>query len=373
VTQMLDPEVKPSPAREFVHKGKGCLAVVVAFGVLVFGGYFVYDRAHQFLSSFGEVPDYTGAGKAAVTITVPEGASLDQIGGILVDADVIKSTKAWDEAVRSEVRATSVQAGRYIMRTQMSAQDALALLINPGESRVRVQFTIKEGLRLTQQVDELAAETKIPKKDFQAALKKPKDLGLPRYVKNNPEGVLFPETYELTSEATAKSTLQQMVRQYKTVTSEIDLERQAKKLGRSPYDVLIVASIIEREVRNPADGPKVARVIYNRLDKGMKLGLDSTVIYAENLKTNTTTAKDRASDSPYNTYQHKGLPPGPISAPGKAALEAAANPADGKWLYFVTVNFDTGETKFAETETQFEKIRQEFVAYCRSNPGKCDS
>ncbi len=373
MTQILDPEVKPSPGKEFVHKGKGCLAVVVALGVLVFGGYFVFDRAHDFLTSFGEVPDYTGAGKAAVTVTVPDGASLDQIGGILVDADVIKSTKAWDAAVGSEERATSVQAGRYIMKTQMAAKDALALLINPGESRVRVQFTIKEGLRLSQQVDALVSQTKIPKAQFQAALKKPKDLGLPSYVKNNPEGVLFPETYELTAEATATSTLQQMIRQYKSVADDVDLEAQAKKLKRSPYQVLIVASIIEREVRNPDDGPKVARVLYNRLDKGMKLGLDSTVIYAGNLKTNTTTPADRANPSKYNTYAHKGLPPGPISAPGKAALEAAANPADGKWLYFVTVNFDTGETKFAETEAQFEQIRQEWVSWCTAHPGKCDS
>jgi UPF0755 protein len=370
---MLDPEVKPSPAREFLHKGKGCLAVVVALGILVFGGYFVYDRAHDFLSTFGQVPDYTGAGKSSVTVTVPEGASLDEIGGILVDADVIKSTKAWDEAVRSEERATSVQAGRYIMRTQIPAEDALALLINPGESRVRVQFTIKEGLRLSHQVDALAAGTRIPKAQFQAALKKPKDLGLPRYVKNNPEGVLFPETYELTASATAKSTLQQMVRQYKTVAAEIDLEARAKALKRKPYEILIVASIIEREVRHEEDRAKVARVIYNRLDEGMKLGMDSTVAYAENLKTTTTTPQDRDSDSPYNTYKFKGLPPGPISAPGKAALEAAANPEDGKWLYFVTVNLDTGETKFAETEEEFEKIRQEFVAYCRANPGKCES
>lgn len=373
MTQMLDPEVEPSPAREIAHKGKGCLAVIVSLAILVFGGYFLYDRAQNLLSSFGEVPDYPGPGKTAVTITIPDGSSLDAIGAILVDNDVIKSTKAWDQAVRSEERATSVQAGRYLMKTQLPAIDALRLLINPGESRVRVQFTIPEGLRLTEQVDALAAGTKIPKAQFQAALKKPKNLGLPKYVGNNPEGVLFPETYELTAEATATSTLKQMVNQYKAMTKQLELEAQAKRLKRDPYDLLIVASIIEKEVRASGDRPKVARVLYNRLDQGMPLGLDSTVIYAENLKTNTTTPKDRASNSPYNTYKRKGLPPGPISAPGRAALEAAANPADGKWLYFVTVNFDTGETKFAETEADFEKIRQEFVNYCRSNPGKCDS
>src|SRR3954447_22973352 len=176
---MLDPEVKQSPAREVMHKGKGCLAVVVALAVLVVGGYVLYDRASSFFTTFGEVPDYPGPGKSAVTVIVPDGASLDQIGGILVDADVVKSTKAWDQAVQSEERATSIQAGRYLMKTQMAAKDALSLLINPGESRVRVQFTIPEGLRLSQQVDALAKGTKISKAQFQAALKKPKSLGLP--------------------------------------------------------------------------------------------------------------------------------------------------------------------------------------------------
>ena len=134
-----------------------------------------------------------------------------------------------------------------------------------------------------------------------------------------------------------------------------------------------MASIIEREVNKDEYRAKVARVLYNRLAKEMQLGLDSTVIYAEKLKTNTTTPKDRASKSPYNTYRYKGLPPGPISAPGKTALEAAANPANGKWLYFVTVNFDTGETKFATTEEDFNKIRQEFQNWCQAHPGRCDT
>jgi UPF0755 protein len=291
----------------------------------------------------------------------------------LVDKDVVKSRKAWDRAVRSEERATSVQAGRYLMKTQMKAIDALRLLINPGSSKIRLQFTIPEGLRLSAQVDALAKRTKIKKSSYKDVLAKPKPLKLPKYAKKRPEGFLFPDTYELTADSTATSTLKQMVTQYKSVTREIEFEAAAKKLKRKPYDVLIVASIIEREVNKEEYRAKVARVLYNRLDKGMKLSLDSTVIYAENLKTNTTTKTDRASKSKYNTYRYKGLPPGPISAPGKAALEAAANPEKGKWLYFVTVNFDTGETKFAENQADFEKIRQEFQTWCQSNPGRCDS
>jgi UPF0755 protein len=370
---MLDPEVPPSQSKEIARTAKSCFAVFVAAAVLVLGGYFVWDKASTFLSTFGEVPDYPGPGTTKILLDVPEGASLDVIGGILVDRDVVKSRKAWDRAVRTEERATSVQAGRYLMKTQMKAIDALRLLINPGSSKIRLQFTIPEGLRLSAQVDALVKGTKIKKSAYRAALEKPKALKLPKYAKQRPEGFLFPDTYELTADSTATSTLTQMVEQYKGVTREIEFEADAKEIKRKPYDVLIVASIIEREVNKEEYRAKVARVLYNRLDKGMKLSLDSTVIYAEDLETNTTSKKDRASKSKYNTYRYKGLPPGPISAPGKAALEAAANPEKGKWLYFVTVNFDTGETKFAENQADFVKIRQEFQTWCQSNPGRCDT
>ena len=132
MSSMLDPEVQPSQTKEMIRTGKGCLAVLVAAAVLMFGGYFVWDKASTFLSSFGEIPDYPGPGNAKILVDVPEGASLDVIGGILVEKDVVKSRKAWDRAVRGEERATSVQAGRYLMRTQMQAIDALRLLINPG-------------------------------------------------------------------------------------------------------------------------------------------------------------------------------------------------------------------------------------------------
>ena len=167
---MLDPEVKPSPAREIVHKGKGCLAVILAAAVLAFGGYFVWDKATTFVATLGEVPDYPGPGNAKVTISIPAGSSLDVIGGILIRADVVKSSKAWAEAVRGEDREPTVQAGSYLMKTQMKATDALRLLINPGSSKIRSKFTVPEGLRLSAQVDVLAKGTKIKKSNFQTCL-----------------------------------------------------------------------------------------------------------------------------------------------------------------------------------------------------------
>ncbi len=371
MTSLLEPETKPSPAREAAHRAKGCLAVLLAVAVLAGGGYFFYDKTSSFIATFGEVPDYTGSGKGQTTVTVPEGASVRDVGKILVEADVIKSTKAWEKAVDQEERSTTIQAGRYLIRKQIPAIDALRVLMNPGEFRIRSQFTVREGLRLSAQVDALVKGTKIKKSSFTKALNNPKSLGLPEYAEDNPEGFLFPETYEITAEDNATTLLRQMVAQYNRVAADIGLEERARKLGYSPYEVLIVASIVEREVSNPKYRPRVARVLYNRLAADRHLELDSTVTYAEKLKTTTTTPKDRRSNSPYNTYRYEGLPPGPISAPGRAALEAAANPEAGKWLYFVTVNLDTGETKFAETFAAHQKNVAEFQAWCQANKGKC--
>jgi len=157
------------------------------------------------------------------------------------------------------------------------------------------------------------------------------------------------------------------------VTSALRLEEKAKALDKTPYEVLTVASIIEREVSNPRYRGKVARVLYNRLAEDQKLELDSTVIYAINSNRTTTTAADRKTKSKYNTYRYEGLPPGPISAPGEEALEAAANPEAGKWLYFVTVNFDNGDTRFANTYEEHLKNVKLFQSWCQAkgNAGKC--
>ena len=147
MTSMLDPEVKPSPAREIVHKGKGCLAVLVAAAVLVFGGYLVWDRVGRLLTVGGD-RRLPGSGQGQDHRHHPGGRHVGQIGDVLVESRVVQSEEAWNEAVDSEERSTSIQPGRYVMQTEMRAIDALTLLINPGESRVRSQFTVPEGLRL---------------------------------------------------------------------------------------------------------------------------------------------------------------------------------------------------------------------------------
>lgn len=374
MSTLTDPDTdrKRNPVKEVAHHSKGCLAVLLAVLILGIGGYVAYSKGHAWIKSLGEVPDFTGNGKTAVSVQIPGGTSVTGIGEILVDKKVIASTKAWKEVVKAEPMATSIQAGTYAMKTELPASKAMAILLNPAKYRIRTQATVREGLNLDQQVADLVKGSKIPKKEFDAALKSPDKLGLPAYAKGNPEGVLFPQTYEVTDSTTATSLLKSMSRQYASVTKQMNFDARAKGNGVNAYQALIIASIIEREAIRDEDRPKVARVIYNRLDIGMMLQMDSTVHYAVNDYSKVTiTPAQMANPSPYNTYKHKGLPPGPIAAPGQASLEAAVSPVAGDWLFFVTVNPDTGETKFAKTQAEHDQYVQEFHAWCQSHKGKC--
>jgi UPF0755 protein len=254
---------------------------------------------------------------------------------------------------------------------------AIAMLIDLHNKVVK-RVVVREGLRFTAAVKVLAKGTGLTEDQFTAALKDPTKLGLPAYAANSPEGFLFPDSYEVADAPDALTVLKGMTAEYATVTASLNLETRAAALGMTPLQVLTVASLIEAEVNRADDRPKVARAIYNRLqgktESGqiMKLQLDSTVIYANNLEGKlTTTNEQRALKSPYNTYVVDGLPPGPINAPGKAALEAALNPADGDWIYWVVVNPETGETKFGTTLAEHEKNVAEFQAWCQANKGKC--
>ncbi len=183
----------------------------------------------------------------------------------------------------------------------------------------------------------------------------PKRIGLPAAAEGDAEGFLFPATYEVQPSTTEAQALRLMTDKYKEVTGDLDLEAKAADLGYTEREIITIASIIQAEARLPEDLPKVARVIYNRLDDGEILAMDSTVAFANDVFTVFTTDEQRALDSPYNTYKVAGLPPGPINSPGTDAIEAALNPAEGSFQYFVTVNLDTGEMKYADTLAEHER------------------
>ncbi len=222
-------------------------------------------------------------------------------------------------------------------------------------------------------VDLLVDKTGIPKADFEKWLDQADQLGLPDYAGGNPEGYLFPATYELGTKPTAKKILTAMIERWQQAADGADLEAAADELGYTPAELMTIASLVEAEAR-PDDMSKVARVIYNRLENPGTAGtigrleIDATVNYALNRRLGVTlSSEDKDVDSPYNTYAVEGLPPGPIEAPGDDAIEAALHPADGDWYYYVTVNLRTGETKFAETYDEFLGYKAEYTQYCETS------
>jgi UPF0755 protein len=377
VSDLFDDDGKVDRSEVFRRVRSG-LAVLLALAVLVGGGWFAATKGYEKYLDWRQTDDYIGAGKDDIQITIPAGASLTEMGSILVKADVVRSSKAFKNAAAKEPKSTTIQPGTYKLKTHLPASSAIAMLIDPAHNKVVKRVVVREGIRVSAAVKVLAKGTGLTEDQFNAALKDPSKLGLPAYAANNPEGFLFPDSYEVADTPDALTVLKGMTAEYAQVTASMNLESRATALGLTPLQVLTVASLIEAEVNRAEDRPKVARAIYNRLEgktesgQVMKLQLDSTVIYANNLDGKlTTTNEQRALKSPYNTYVVDGLPPGPINAPGKASIEAALNPAEGDWTYWVVVNPDTGETKFGSTLAEHEKNVAEFQAWCQANKGKC--
>lgn len=229
-----------------------------------------------------------------------------------------------------------------------------------GPDAVTYRVTLPEGMRNTLVASRIseATEDSITVDEFEDAVLN----GTYRYrflkdTNGNLEGFLFPDTYEVTSETAAGDFIDVMLQQYERMTSGLDWSR-ADELGLSEYEILIVASIIEREVKLDEERPLVASVIYNRLRQGMRLQLCSTVEYALGYNKEVLTTSDTRIDSPYNTYRIDGLPPGPISNPGIKAIEAALHPADTDYLFFVLTGRD-GKHSFASSLDEFNRLVEE--------------
>lgn len=369
---LRDSETGEISGKELWLRVRSAFAVVLSLGVLIAGVSLVSDRVQAAWLQFRTVEDYIGEGVAPVEVTIAPGTPLSSIADLLVEHDVIKTAKAFDREAAANADSKKIQAGRYQLKTQIPAKLALSMLLDP-KNILRVRMTLTEGQRLDILVGQMSKASGVSTKQLNAALKNWKKLGLPKWVKSSAEGFLFPDTYELPDKPKADAVLKLATAQFTRVAKELELSAKAEALGISGYQAVVVASIIEKEVFRAEDRPKVAQVIYNRLERGMTLGMDSTAIYAswrEGLKTTNYNL-----DSPYNTRVNKGLPPTPINSPGRAALEAAVNPADGDWLYFVTVNMKTGETEFSDDEAGFQESVAKWKAWCaesEENTKLCD-
>ncbi|HYJ26924.1 MAG TPA: endolytic transglycosylase MltG [Nocardioides sp.] len=379
-TQTIFGEPAPPPRRRRdrhhrpPHRGHRrwlvLLLAVVLVGGAAYAAYSVLSPMVSGLFTQSEAEDFAGPGEGQVEVLVEPGQTGEDIATTLRDAGVVKSRSSYLEVATSDPkRAAAIQPGTYVLLKGMPAQEAFDTLADPANRAVN-RTTVREGLWASETFAALSKQTGIPVKEYVAAAKDTKAIGLPKEADGKVEGWLAPASYEFSDKSTATQQLKQMVAQTVKVLEAADIPR--KDWQRT----LTIASIVEGEVNGDADRAKVARVILNRLDDGPPnyglLQMDSTVhfIAKERGKAGTTDAQ-RASDSPYNTYKVQGLPPGPIGNPGEASVVAAANPADGDWHFFVTVDPGTGETKFAATEEEHDRNVQEFQAWCTANPGKC--
>jgi UPF0755 protein len=375
-------ELRQQAKRRRRRLAAAVLAVLLLVGGVVGGGYFLYQE-------FFGVADYDGDGGATVVVQVADGATGAQIGGALQRADVVKSVEAFTRAAASEPRIRAVQPGYYLMRSQMSGDAAVTRLLDPA-TRVG-QLEIRGGVQLddTSNPDgstvpgvltlisnatcaDLGGQKQCVSSDDLRATMSDTDLtelGVPSWARDDVakaeprrrlEGLLVPGVYDVRPGASALEVLQGLLATSVTRLESDGLVSGAREIGYTPYKVLVVSSLVEKEGIT-ADMPKVARVLYNRLGAGQRLQLDSTVNYPLDLQALRTNADDRAKPGPYNSYAVAGLPPTPIAAPGKAAIEAALAPADGPWQYFVRCQPD-GASCFAETLDEHNRNVAEAVA-----------
>ena len=351
----------------------GCIAALVVLLLLLGGGTLVVVTGiGRIKDMFSGPADYSGAGTGRVLVEVHEGDSAAAIGRTLKSAGVVKSVDAFTKAASGDERSRGIQVGFYQLAKQMAAKKALAVLVDPA-NLIRAQVTVPEGLTVDQIVAVIAKNTDFKAAALKKILASQAKLGLPAYAKGDPEGYLFPATYDVKPNATPLSLLKGMVDRFKAAADSLSLVRGAAEVNLSPHDVVTVASIIEREVNREQDLAGVAEVIDNRLagrcpETGRLLQMDSTVHFAAGANDSVfTSGAMRASNSPYNTYKFPGLPPGPISAPGEAALKAALNPTRKGYCFFVAVNLETGETLFAKTGAEHHANVAKLDEYCSTS------
>ena len=355
------------------RSGKSTVAFLMAFVLLaVLGGgvYLGYNKIRGFFTA----ADYDGPGTGEVTVQIPVDSSITEMGNILVASDVVKSTKAFIDAAEANPKGKNIQSGTFKLRKQMSAKNAVALMLDP-KSRVTNGITITEGKTAKQIFAQLAKASDLPVKDFETAAKDPTALGIPAFwfnrtdkqkVTKSIEGFLFPDTYEFPPKATAEEMLSTMVEHFMSVTGDLDFVDTVQKERKiSPYEALTVASLAQAEAGNDADLGKVARVAYNRLYSGNFpcncLQFDVGINYYYQLtgrptkpSGKMTTAELTDPKNPYRLHDKPGLTPTPINNPGKSALQGAMSPPAGPWLYFVAID-KQGHSAFAVTYDQHLK------------------
>lgn len=348
---------RAAKAREILHRrrqakegeekprrGRGRMVALALVGLLV-------AAAGWFLLSLFQ--PLKGDGEGSVRVTIPRGSGVADIARVLEDRGVVGSAFFFEARARIAGRGGDLKAGDFEVRRDMSNIAALDLLekgapddvvrvtVPEGRSRREVKRALPGGLK----GDYVAASRR-------SSLLNPRAYGAGRA--NDLEGFLFPAGYEVKRGRPVTELVNRQLRAFRREFAKVDL-RAAKRRNLTAYDVLTIASMVEREAMLPRERRVIASVIYNRLREGIPLGIDATIRFATNNWTRPLTQSQLSIDSPYNTRSRRGLPPGPIGSPGLAAIRAAANPRRTRFLYYVVKPGTCGEHDFSRTDAEFQR------------------
>jgi UPF0755 protein len=308
---------------------------------------------------------FHGKGYDAVVVKIPPGSSAGDIGKLLSSKGVVESSFFFNLRARVDGDRGKLQAGTYTLKRSMPYNDALAALTQAPKAAPTIDVTLPEGpsrRELAPRVKAAGVRGSYVDASASSKLLKPRTYGAPKGTKDL-EGFLFPDTYQLRSRtATAKTLVNLQLRQFKSEFAKVDL-RRARRKHLSRYDVLIIASMIEREAQVSKDRRLISAVIYNRLQKGIPLGIDATLRYRLNNWSKALRESELNINSDFNTRRRIGLPPTPIGNPGLASIQAAADPANAKYLFYVVKPCGNGAHAFSTTDAQFQK---DVAAYNRA-------
>lgn len=336
----LGPQYRPRRRR----RGRLLGYLLVAVFALLLGLGAGYARGYFASGELGE----------EVTVVIASGDSLSTVAGKLEAAGVVEHAGAFVLRTESDGYSKQLKPGTYLLRRNQPYEDLVAVLVE-GQKPPTVKVTIPEGSTLAQSAGLVAAKlVKTPAKDYvRAARVKPVPFTFNGYTPGTTlEGLLFPATYEVDPSVKARPFVERQLAAFNENFAQVDMKR-ARKARLTPYDVVIIASMVEREAQVAAEREIVAAVIWNRLRDDMLLQIDATIQYALGETKPVLTFDDLKIDSPYNTYTNSGLPPTPIANPGLAAMQAAADPAAVDYLYYVARADGTGRHYFSKSYEEF--------------------
>ena len=355
------PPREPRPPRgpSTPHSNRFRIAAVAGIVIALVALWFLWSLFQPF----------KGDGEGTVRVNIPTGASVSEIGDLLEENDVISSAFFFRTRVTLGGSRGDLKPGHYKLKRDMSYAAAIDAL-SEGPPKNIVTITIPEG-RARSEVAPLVEQAGLSGNYSQASVRAP-GFNLRRYRAagaENLEGFLFPATYELKRGATAEDLVAKQLDAFETEFAKVDMS-YARRKNLTPYDVLIIASMVEREAGVAKDRPLIASVIYNRLKNGIPLGIDATIRYETGNWEEPLKQSELAADTPYNTRLNANLPPGPIGNPGLDSIEAAARPANTDFLFFVVKPCGEGEHAFSETDAEFQRDVERYNAERAAQGGK---